>query len=78
MKVKVEGTILEKFSRKAKNFDGVEVERLFIRLYQIGERVNLDVNVKPSTYSQLEVGQTVELADIKISSFKDFLYARQE
>lgn len=77
MKVNVKGTVLEKFSRPGKNADGVPFERMFLRLYQEGERVNLDVNVNASTYSELQVGQIVELEDISINVYKDNLYARQ-
>ena len=77
MKVNVKGTILEKFPREVKKFDGSKEERLYLRLYQAGERVNLDVHVKPTTYTSLKEGQVVELEDIKITSYKDNLYATQ-
>lgn len=76
MKVNVKGTVLEKFIRES-NFNGKKEERLFIRLFQQGERVNLDVNVKPATYSEIKTGQVIELNDITVTSYKDVLYARQ-
>lgn len=77
MKVNVKGTVLEKFTREGKNSEGAKFERMFVRLFQSGERVNLDVNVNASTFSELQVGEIVELEDISINVYKDNLYARQ-
>lgn len=77
MKVTVKGQVLEKFTKDVTTQAGTKEQRMFVRLYQEGERMNLDVNVKVDTYSAVQVGQTIELDDIKISTFKDTLYARQ-
>lgn len=78
MNVTVKGTVLEKFTKETKTKDGVPQEKMYIRLYQEGQRMNLDVNVKGSTYSQIEVGQLIELDNISLNTFKDVIYAREQ
>lgn len=76
MLANLKGTVLEKFTRE-RNTDSGKVEKLYVRLYQEGEKVLLDVNVKADTYSAVEVGQIIVLEDIKVNSYKDNLYALQ-
>lgn len=73
MKVTVQGKVLEKYVRPSK--DGSE--RMYVRLYQEGERINLDVNVKAQTFAEVQPGQTIELKDVIVSVFNNYLYARQ-
>ena len=76
MKANVKGTVLEKYVRETVK-DGIKSERLYVRLYQKGERVNLDVNVNANTYSQVKEGQDIVIENVSINAFKDNLYARQ-
>lgn len=76
MKANIKGTVLEKFTRE-RNSENGKVEKMYIRLYQEGEKINLDVNVKADTYAAVEIGQVIELVDIKVSTFKDNIYAQQ-
>lgn len=78
MKVTVKGTLLEKYTREVNTPAGTKEERMYLRLYQPGERNLIDVNVYVKTYSGVEIGQVVELENIKINTYKDNLYARQE
>ena len=76
MKANVKGTVLEKYVRETVK-DGIKSERLYVRLYQKGERVNLDVNVNANTYAQVKEGQDIVIENVSINAFKDNLYARQ-
>lgn len=76
MKANVKGTLLEKFTRDVNTQNGKQ-ERMYFRLYQEGERMNLDVSVKAQTYVLHEVGDQVELNDLSLNTFKDVIYARE-
>lgn len=77
MKATIKGTLMEKYTREVKSQTGAKEERMYLRLYQPGERNLVDVNVYVNTYSAVEVGQEIELDDVSINTFKDNLYARQ-
>lgn len=64
----VKGLVLEKFTKEP-NKDGDEA-RCFVRIYQSGEKENLDVNVKPKTYAAIKPGESVELQNIKIGVYQ--------
>lgn len=76
MKADLTGTVMEKYTRE-QNKDGQRFERMYVRLYQPGERVNVDVLVKTDTYMQVEEGQKIKIEDCSITSFNNNLYARQ-
>lgn len=78
MNVTVKGTVLEKFSKQSRNKDGVAQEKMYVRLYQEGQRMNLDVNVSANTYAEIEKGQVIELDNISLNTFKDVIYAREQ
>lgn len=71
MKCNVKGLILEKFMRG----EGKD-KKSYIRLYQSGERVNLDVNVSNKSFETAEQGKQISL-DVSVIAFKDNLYARE-
>lgn len=77
MKANLVGKVLEKFTRDVKTPSGTKEERMYLRLYQEGERMNVDVQVKADTYSTVTSGQTIELENITLTSYKDVIYARQ-
>jgi len=76
MKADLTGTVMEKYTRE-QNKDGQRFERMYVRLYQTGERVNVDVLVKTDTYMQVEEGQKIKIEDCSITTFNNNLYARQ-
>ena len=76
MKADLTGTVMEKYTRE-QNKDGQRFERMYVRLYQPGERINVDVLVKTDTYMQVEEGQKIKIEDCSITSFNNNLYARQ-
>ena len=77
MKVSIKGTLLEKYSKSVTNFNGVKEERFYVRLYQKGNRMLVDINVKIDTHNKLEVGKEVQLNDITLNCYKDVIYARE-
>ena len=72
MKVNVKGTVLENLVENL-NFNGKKRKDYSLGYFNKGERVNLDVNVKPATYSEVKTGQVIELNDITVTSYKDVL-----
>jgi hypothetical protein len=76
MKADLTGTVMEKYTREH-NKDGQNFERMYLRLYQPGERVNVDVLVKTDTYMQVEEGQKIKIEDCTITTFNNYLYAKQ-
>lgn len=77
MKATIKGTLLEKFIKEGKDSDGKKTERSYLRIYQPGEKVNLDVLVGTERYSNSKVGQPIELQDITVGAFNNGLYARE-
>ena len=77
MKATIKGTLLEKFIKEGKDSEGKKTERSYLRIYQVGEKVNLDVLVGTERYSNAKVGQPIELQDITVSAFNNGLYARE-
>ena len=71
MKCNVKGIVLEKFTRG----EGKD-KKSYVRLYQTGERVNLDVNVSGKTFETALNGKELQL-DVSVLAFKDNLYARE-
>lgn len=77
MIVTVTGTLLEKYSKNVVNFNGVKEDRFYLRLYQKGNRMLVDINAKFDTYNKLEIGKEVTLKDITLNCYKDVIYARE-
>lgn len=78
MKVNVKGKVMEKFAREAKTKEGTKYERMFVRLYQPGQRLNVDVNVSSDTYSIVDPGQEIELENVVLTTYNNMIFARQK
>lgn len=71
MKANVKGLVLEKFTKG----EGKD-KKQYLRLYQSGERVNLDVSVSSKVFEAVENGKQISL-DVSVLAFKDNLYAKE-
>lgn len=78
MKVDLKGQVLEKFSREYKTDDGKKYERLFLRLFQVGQRINVDVSVDSGTYGLYSPGDDAELQGVSLSTYNNMIFARME
>ena len=78
MKVNLKGQVMEKFAREAKTNEGTKYEKMFVRLYQPGQRMNVDVNVSSNTYSAVDTGQEIELENVVLTTYNNMIFARQE
>ena len=76
MLVSLKGNVLEKFIKPGKTREGSEIDKCYIRLYQKGQRQNLDINVDLATYTQCVEGDDVILDDVSLNVWKDNIYAK--
>ncbi|WP_069650999.1 hypothetical protein [Caloranaerobacter ferrireducens] len=78
MLVSLKGLVLEKVQKQDKDNN----KKFVLRLYQPGERVNLDVTVNQQTFSQVKEMQEIELSNVRIGTYlingKVGMYAKQE
>ncbi len=74
---KFEGVVMEKVV-KEKVLDTGEIQnRLYLRVFQKGDKMALDVRVKKEVYDKAKEGTTVVLDDIKVGAFNNTLFAQE-
>lgn len=74
---KLEGVVVEKVV-KEKVLDTGEIQnRLYLRMFQKGDKMALDVRVKKEVYEKAKEGTTVVLDDIKVGAFNNTLFAQE-
>ncbi|MTI49979.1 MAG: hypothetical protein FH761_19320 [Firmicutes bacterium] len=80
MNVALTGLALEKFTKE--NKDKSKADKQYVRLFQVGEKVNTDVMVSTATFNKVKVGEKVTIPNVHIGVY-DFngnvgMYAYEE
>lgn len=75
---KLEGLLMEKVV-KEKVLDTGEIQnRLYLRIFQKGDKMALDVRVKKEIFEKAKEGSLITLEDVKVGAFNNTLFAQEQ
>lgn len=76
---KFEGTVMEKLLKDKVNKDTGEIQKkCYLRIFQKGDKMGLDVQVKKEVYEKAKENAVIVLDDIKVGAFNNTLFAMEQ
>lgn len=76
---KLEGVVMEKIIKDKVNKDTGEIQkRCYLRIFQKGDKMGLDVQVKKEVYEKAKENTVIVLDDVKVGAFNNTLFAMEQ